>query len=184
MIARGSFEGLKWWRGKKATSEAVLSLTEENTVGPHSFGGGLLGHKQWTVDFPQRKPLSRSTANSTVSNYTFSNRESNQVSLKTVRCFPVLLPWLRRFIGRSEHVVRSSLGNLAYSCEDFWNYFQLVCWCQAQTVPRRKHSSLYLRLLTSSGDLWNSNVLIVVLPSGGLPWNSKRHIPLHYSIFI
>jgi hypothetical protein len=47
---------------------------------------------------------------------------------------------------------------------------------QAQIVPRRKHSSLYLRHLTSSGCLWNSNVLTVLLPSGGGPWNSKRHI--------
>jgi hypothetical protein len=49
---------------------------------------------------------------------------------------------------------------------------------QAQTVLRRKHTSLYLRLLTSSGTLWNSNVLMVALPSGGRTWNSKRHVPL------
>jgi hypothetical protein len=46
---------------------------------------------------------------------------------------------------------------------------------QAQIVPSRK-SSLYLHLLTSSGGLWNSNVLIVLLSSGGGPWNSERHI--------
>jgi hypothetical protein len=50
---------------------------------------------------------------------------------------------------------------------------------QAQIVPRRKHSSLYLRLLTSSGGLCNSNVLIVFLPSVGRLWNSKRYIITH-----
>jgi hypothetical protein len=48
---------------------------------------------------------------------------------------------------------------------------------------RTENSSHYLRLLTSSGILWNSSVLTVILPSGGGPWNSKRHICLHLTEF-
>jgi hypothetical protein len=47
---------------------------------------------------------------------------------------------------------------------------------------RADDCSLYLRLLTSSGGLWNSNFLIVVLPCGSGPWNSKGYIRLHYWI--
>jgi hypothetical protein len=48
--------------------------------------------------------------------------------------------------------------------------------CYRLRSYRAENSSLYLRLLTSSDGLWNSNGLIVVLPSGGGPWNSKRHV--------
>jgi hypothetical protein len=60
-----------------------------------------------------------------------------------------------------------------------WSWIVL----QAQILPRRKRSSLYLRLLTSSGGPWNSNVLIILLPSCGGPWNSKRHIDTRLTEF-
>jgi hypothetical protein len=58
------------------------------------------------------------------------------------------------------------------------SYYRLRPYCA-------ENSSLYLglRLLTSSGGLWNSSVLIAVLPPGGGTWNSKHQIPLHLNAF-
>jgi hypothetical protein len=48
---------------------------------------------------------------------------------------------------------------------------------------RAENSSLYVRLLTSSSGLGNSNVLIALLPSGSAPWNSKRRIVTRFTEF-
>ena len=53
--------------GKKC----IMALTEHDSTTVQcifKWNTSFIGHKQWTVVFTQRKPLQRSTANSTVSN--------------------------------------------------------------------------------------------------------------------